>query len=169
MLRRRPLYRSSVEKPTKKAEASVDPWGCTQKVHVLRVSRVTGLERSTIQAGMSLMGQKMCPRCELGLLPLCPQTSIKYLFNLATWRRQGREWDRRDAATLASINFSNLSNNIKASGFIFQRRLITILMPLQSHIKEEMFQQPLSLQDSIFYWFDLNLHVGTQVLVIPGA
>lgn len=125
-----PPQASLQERSTKKADADGDPWGRTQKVHVLRASRVTGLERSTIQAGMSLMGQKMCPQCELGLLPLRPQTLIKYLFNLATWRRQGREWDRRDAVTLASINFSNLSDNIKASGFIFQRRLITILMPL---------------------------------------
>lgn len=102
----------------------------------------------------------MCPQCELGLLPLRPQTSIKYLFNLATWRRPGREWDRRDAATLASINFSNLSDNIKASGFIFQRRLITILMPLQSHIKQQTFQQLLSLQNRIFYWFDLNVYMS---------
>lgn len=151
MLRRGPLYGSGAEKPTMKAEANGDPWARTQKVHVLRASWVTGLERSAIQAGMSLMGQKMCPRCELDLLPLRPQTSIKYLFNLATWRRQGREWDRRDAATLASINFSNLSDNIKASRFIFQGRLITILMPLQSHSKEETSQQPLSTQRTQFW------------------
>lgn len=170
MLRRRPLYRSGAEKPTMKAEANGDPWGRTQKVHVLRASWVTGLERSAIQAGMSLMGQKMCPRCELGLLPLRPQTSIKYLFTLATWRRQGREWDRRDAATLASINFSNLSDNIKASRFIFQRRLITILMPLQSHIKEEPFQQPTSPQRTHSSVISLKcLHIRKQVLMIPGA
>lgn len=150
MLHHRPHHGSAAEKSTKKAKANGDPRGYTQKVCVLRASQVTGLERSAIQAGMSLMGQKTCPRRELGLLPLGPQTSINYLFNLTTWRRQGREWDWRDAATLASINFSNLSDNIKAAGFIFQRRLITILMPLQSHIKEETFQQPLSLQDSIF-------------------
>lgn len=33
------------------------------------------------------------------------------------------------------INFSNLSSNIKASGFIFQRRLKAILVPFQSHIQ----------------------------------
>lgn len=34
------------------------------------------------------------------------------------------------------INFSNLSSNIKASGFIFQRRLTTILLPIQSPVQK---------------------------------
>lgn len=106
MPRRRPLYRRSAEKSTKKAEAKGDQCGCTQKVHVSRGSQVTGLERSAIQAEMRLMGQKMCPRGELGLLPLRPQTSIKYLFSLATWRRQGLERDWSDAATVASTLIS---------------------------------------------------------------
>lgn len=83
-----------------------DQRGRTQKVHVKWESQVTGLGRSAIQTEMSLMAQKMCPRGELGLLPLRPQTSIKYLFRLATWRRQGLERDWRDAATVASTLIS---------------------------------------------------------------
>lgn len=48
----------------------------------------------------------------------------------ATWRRQGREKGLEGCCDSGEhINFSNLSNNIKAPRFIFQRRLTTILLP----------------------------------------
>lgn len=55
----------------------------------------TGLEGSAIQAGMSLMGQKMCPQCELGLLPHRPPNFNKVPFQPrdmeATGPRMGSE------------------------------------------------------------------------------
>lgn len=112
----------------------------TQKVHVSRVRRVTGLERSAIQAEMSLMGQKMCPRGELGLLPLRPPNFNKVPFQPRDMEATGPRKGLEGCCDCGEhINFSNLSSNIKASGFIFQRRLTTILVPFQSHVEKARF------------------------------
>lgn len=129
------------EKSTKKAEAKGDQRGRTQKVHEWRVSQVTGLERSAIQTEMNLMGQKMCPRGELGLLPSRPQTSMKYLFSRATWRRQCLERGLKGCCDCGEhINFSNLSSNIKAPRFIFQPRPSTIMVSFQSCVPRAAFK-----------------------------
>lgn len=112
----------------------------TQKVHVSRVRRVTGLERSTIQAEMSLMGQKMCPRGELGLLSLRAPNFNKVPFQPRDMEATGPRKGLEGCCDCGEhINFSNLSSNIKASGFIFQRRLTTILVPFQSHVEKARF------------------------------
>lgn len=55
------------------------------------------------------------------------------------------------------INFSNLSSNIKARGFIFQRRLNTILVPFQSHVKEADVNR--SGSDKATYFKTLNSRI----------
>lgn len=77
------------------------------------------LERLTIWLGTSPMGQKCVLEVNSAFShftrPSPTQTSIKHLLSLSTWRRQGREKELRGCCFWGeSINFSNLSANIKA-------------------------------------------------------
>lgn len=59
------------------------------------------------------------------------------------------------------INFSNLSSNIKASGFIFQRRLTTILVPFQSHVQKADLNRFGPVKQSYF-----KVHLNSHILGI---
>lgn len=120
MPHRRPLYRThTAEKPTKKAEAME---GAHRRSGLREGVGSQGGRGSPLQTETSLMGQKMCPRGEL--LPPRPPNFNKVPFHTpdmeATAARKGLEGR---SGCGEHINFSNLSANIKASGFIFQSRL----------------------------------------------
>lgn len=103
ILHRRPLYRHSPGSPQRKQRPRGTGEGAHRRYTFREGAGSQGWRGRPSRLKVSLMGQKMCPRGELGLRP---QTSIKYLFSPATWRRQGRERGWRDAATVASTLIS---------------------------------------------------------------
>lgn len=135
---RRPLYGRSSEKPTKKAEAKGDQRGRTQKVHVEsgsghRVGEVGHPDWNEPNGTENVSSRWTRPS------PTSPPNFNKVPFQPRDMEATGPRKGLEGCCDCGEhINFSNLSSNIKACGFIFQRRLTTILVPSQGRTAKKL-------------------------------
>lgn len=154
------LYRHSAEKPTKKAGAEGGP--VRARTEGTRIASESGHRVGEVghPDWNEPNGTENVSSRWTRTSPTSPPNFNKVPFQTRDMEATGPRKGLEGCCDCGEhINFPNLSGNIKAPGFIFQRRLNTILVPFQGRVQRAGFKRsadvkpvPLRVQFNSHMW-----------------